>query len=86
MIREERAGMMKMLRDSERKRRMNLVFAWGLEFLLRIVIWWCTCLLGHSGTGRIRTSVQASSISHLCPKARGLGVRVSVVSGLGKCT
>ena len=31
-----------------------------------------------------RTSVQVSSISHLCPKTKGFGVKVSGISDLGK--
>ena len=33
-----------------------------------------------------RTSVQVSSISHLCPKTKGFGVKVSRISDLGKRT
>ena len=35
------------LGNSDRKK--NLIFAWGLGFLLRIVIW-CMCLLRHPET------------------------------------
>ena len=47
---------------------MSLVLAWGLGFLLRMVIPF-NCLLSNSGTKR---SVWVSSVSHLCPGARGL--------------
>ena len=71
------------LGDSERKRRMSLVFVWDLEFLPRTVIWWM-CPLRQPGTGRTRTSAQVSFTSHLHPGAKGLGVKVFGVSGLEK--
>lgn len=48
---------------------MSLVVAWGLGFLLGIMVQ-CTCLPRHPGT---KTSVSVSSISHICPGARALG-------------
>lgn len=43
---KERADTEEHLGDSERKRRESLIFAWGLGFLLRIVVW-CVCLPRH---------------------------------------
>ena len=57
-----------------KERRMSLVSTWGLGFLLKIVVWY-PCLLRHPGT---KMSVSVSSISHLCPGARGLGESVDL--------
>lgn len=54
------------LRDLERK--VILIFAQRLGFLLRIVVWY-TCPLRHPGT---KSSVWVFSICHLCPQIRGL--------------
>ena len=40
--------------------------------------------LRHPGTAQTETGARVCSISHLCPGARGLAVKVSGVSGLKK--
>ena len=62
---------------------MSLIFAWGLKFLLAIVVW-CTCPLRHPETGQNKDRVQVSFISHLLPKTRGPGIKVLEVTGLGE--
>lgn len=70
------------LGDSERKWRMSLIFAWDLGFLLSMVVW-CSCPLRHPWFGQ-NDEYQVSFISHLCPGAKGLDMRLSWVSGLKK--
>jgi len=41
-------------------------------------------VIRHPGTGQNKDRVQVSFINHLFPEARGLGVKVPGVSGLGK--
>lgn len=55
---------------------MSLTVAWGLGFLLGIVVQ-CLCLLMHPGT---KMSVEVCSAHHVRSGTRAFGV-----SGLGKC-
>ena len=47
----------------KRKRRVCLIFAWGLGILLTIVVW-CMCPPRYPGTGQNKNRVQVSFISH----------------------
>lgn len=49
------------------KGKMSLIFAWGLRFSLRIVVW-STYLLRHPGTKECLNVL----VSHIYPGARGL--------------
>lgn len=69
--------------DSERKGGRLTLADGGLGFLLVIVVWWL-CSLRHPRTGQTRMRAQVSSISHLCSRACGLGIKVFGLSGLEK--
>lgn len=64
---------------------MNLVFVCGLGVLCG---WWSDVRVISGTQELVKTSLslQVSSISHLYPKTWGLGLKVSGVSDLGKCS
>lgn len=65
--------------------RVQEVFAWGLGFLLTIVVRY-TCLLRHPGTGQNKDRIQVSVISHLFPTARRSGCQSVQWQWSGICT
>ena len=62
---------------------MSLVFAQGLGFLMNTMVW-CPRPLGHPGSGQNEDQCSGALPKSLCSSARGLDVKVSGVSGLGK--
>lgn len=67
------------VQETQKGKSMELFFAWGLGFLLAIVVW-CACPLRYPGTGQNQDRVQGSFISHSFPALMGLGVKVFGVS------
>ena len=57
-----------------KEKSMSLLFAWGLEFLIVIVVW-CTGPLRYPGTGQSKDRGQVSFISHSFPKVGVLAKR-----------
>ena len=67
-----------------KEKSMSLVFAWGLGFLLSIMVRYM-CPLRHLGTGQNQDRVRVSFISHSFPEVMGLGTKVFGVSSLREC-
>lgn len=66
-----------------KEKSMSLLFVWGLEFLLVIIVW-CTGPLSYTEIGQSKDKGQVSFISHSFPEVRDVGNKMFGVNGLGE--
>lgn len=58
-----------------------MLVGWGFKLP---TVAWCMCLSGIQELVKTRLNAPGSLVSHLGPRARGIGFKESGVSGLGK--